>query len=201
MKSLFACLVALAGIPAIAAARPVPETTLPHLEQSRLVGAPIAAAAKAVGDTLVLLGPHGSGAQAIGTFENAVGAPDWNGWSSIDDTTEPDPLWHVSTFQAVDGAYSAWCGDPTIPSCGQPRDEPGGYPNSAEVYLEWRAVVADPTQPCTVTVDAAANIDTEPGYDYVRISCEKRDQPFVDLLLGCVLLLGVETEPDVLHDL
>ena len=116
---------------AAASARPVPETDPPRLGGSRLIGGLIDPAAKAEVDTLILMGPHGSGAPTIGSFETPGGTPDWNGWTSIDYTTDNNLLWHVSTFHAVNGTYSAWCGDPALPSCGQAWDEVGGYPNNS----------------------------------------------------------------------
>ena len=41
--------------------------------------------------------------------------------------------------------------------------------------------MADNSQPCTVTVSAVVNIDTEPGYDYGYITCEKSGGNTVDL--------------------
>ena len=181
MRHLLACLLIGLWLPPAASARPVPETNPPRLGGSRLIGGPIDSAAKAEVDTLILMGPHGSGAPAVGSFETPGGTPDWNGWTSIDYTTDNNPLWHVSTFHAVNGSYSAWCGDPALPSCGQAWDEVGGYPNSSAEYLEWRGTVADNSQPCTVTVSAVVNIDTEPGYDYGYITCEKSGGNTVDL--------------------
>ncbi len=181
MRCLFVCLLMCISLPLGASARPVPAESLSPGGEARLVGGPIGPAAKAEVDTLILMGPHGSGAPAIGSFESPAGSADWNGWTSIDYTTDNDPLWHVSTFHAVNGTFSAWCGDAGLPSCGQAWDEVGGYPNNSADYLEWRGAVIDNSQPCTVTVSAIVNLDTEPGYDYAYISCEKSGGATVDL--------------------
>jgi hypothetical protein len=127
--------------------------------------------AKAVGDTIVLMGPWGSGAPFNGQFENPNGAPAWNGWTSVDNTQPTDSKWHADTYNVVSGAWSAWCGE-DYPSCGG-GDPDGGYGNGYDESLEWRAQVADPALPCTLTVDALLNHDVEPGYDHVWLSVVK----------------------------
>ena len=114
------------GIAAAAAGATDPPPRPQDIRTPGLYGAVIGAdAAKAGGDTLVLMGPHGSGAPLIGTFENAGGGPDWNGWTSVD-ATAPTVHWQASTYQPVAGDWSAWCGDMTIPPC-NPTDPAGGY--------------------------------------------------------------------------
>ncbi|MFO7607874.1 MAG: FlgD immunoglobulin-like domain containing protein [Candidatus Krumholzibacteriia bacterium] len=181
MRVLLTCLLAGLCLPLAAAARPAPEA-VPNLGDARIVGGPVGGPAKAAGDTLVLLGPHGSGAPVIGTFQTVGGTADWNGWSSVDLTADPHLAWHVSTFEAVSGSYSAWCGDAGLPPCaGAPSDQVGGYGNNWAEYLEWRGTVADNSLPCTVTVAALASYDTEAGYDACSITCEKSGGVFVDL--------------------
>ncbi len=184
MRGTFARLCLVVCLPIVAFARPAPDPEPPSLAGVRYMGGPADPAAKAVVDTIVVLGPYGSGATAIGTFETPSGAPDWNGWTSIDETADNYLAWHADTFHAVNGSWSAWCGDPDLPSCGQPWDEVGGYGNNWNEILEWRGAVDDPAQPCTVTVAAVANLDTEPGYDYAFITCEKSSGVFVDLWSG-----------------
>ncbi|MBE0565611.1 MAG: hypothetical protein IH621_06640, partial [Krumholzibacteria bacterium] len=181
MRILLTCLLAGLCLPLAAVARPAPEAVF-NLGDARIVGGPVGGAAKAAGDTLVLLGPHGSGASVIGTFQTASGAPDWNGWTSVDLTADPHLAWHASTFKAVSGSYSAWCGDAGLPPCvGAPWDQVGGYGAGWAEYLEWRGTVADNSLPCTVTVAAVANYDTEAGYDECSITCEKSGGVFVEL--------------------
>ncbi|MFN2369530.1 MAG: T9SS type A sorting domain-containing protein [Candidatus Krumholzibacteriia bacterium] len=134
----------------------------------RIVGA-VPGAAKAAPDTVLIMGPVGSGAPYLGGFQGAGGQPAWNGWTSADLTYRPN-RWHADTYAAVSGAYSAWCGE-GFPSCG-PGDPDGGYGNDYDDSLEWRGVVADPAQPCTVTVGALVNHDVEPGYDHVHLMVE-----------------------------
>ncbi len=131
--------------------------------------------AKASRDTVVLIGPNGSGAAVIGTFEDAGGNAAWNGWSHYDITQKTVPNWHASTYYAVTGVYSAWCGE-NVPSCGG-GDPVGGYVNGYNELLEWRGAVANNSLSCNVTVTANLQHDTEPGYDFSYLSYEKFDQP------------------------
>ncbi len=128
--------------------------------------------AKAVGDTIVLMGPWGSGAFENGQFQTPQGTPAWNGWTSRDLTQSETSYWHADTFQPLAGDWSAWCGDAGFPSCGV-DDEDGGYGNSWDEILEWRGTVADPTAPCTVDVSAQVQVRTEPGYDYCYVTVVK----------------------------
>jgi hypothetical protein len=91
------------------------------------------------------------------------------------------PVWHASTFRAVSGSHSAWCGSPTVTSCG-PGDQDGGYGRHYDEILEWRGIVADAAQPCTLSVSALVNIDTMDGYDYFFASVVTAATPQLDLL-------------------
>jgi len=184
MRGTFARLCLVVCLPAAALARPAPDPEPDRPTGARYVGGPADAVAKAAVDTVVVLGPWGSAAPANGAFETPSGAPDWNGWTTIDNTADNYLAWHADTFHAVTGNWSAWCGDPDLPSCSVGWDEVGGYGNNWNEYLEWRGTVDDPAQPCTVTVSAVANLDTEPGYDYAYITCEKSGSQFVDLWSG-----------------
>lgn len=126
-------------------------------------------ALKAAEDTILVLGPLGSGAPHPGGFEGDSGGPAWNGWTSVDLTVLANH-WHVDAYRAVSGSYSAWCGE-NLPSC-YLTDPDGGYGNNYDDSLEWRGSVADPGLPCTVSVSALANHDTEPGYDYIHLMVE-----------------------------
>ena len=101
---------------------------------------------------------------------------------------QDSPLWHVDTFEAVNGSYSAWCGSFEVISC-VPEDQDGGYGANYDEVLEWRGTVADPTQPCTVSVAAVINIDTMFGYDFFFISCQTATADRINLLI----LDGLET--------
>ncbi|MCP4573679.1 MAG: hypothetical protein GY838_15075 [bacterium] len=132
-----------------------------------------AVTAKAARDTARLIGPPALGPVVNGTFQDAGGAPAWNGWTTLDwtvpDTT--DFTWHVSDYFAINGTYSAYCGDETIPSCG-PGDPVGGYENSWDKLLKWGATVADPGLSTNITVSFAFDVDSESGYDWGRVSRE-----------------------------
>lgn len=134
-------------------------------------GRPASVTKAAVTDTQLIMGPWGSGAPYNGQFQNSVGAPDWNGWTSIDLTQPTETHWQVATYDAIAGTYSAWCGDISFASCDDGLTDPvGGYGNSWKEFLQWRGSVADPLQPCTVDISALISHDTEPGYDYAYIS-------------------------------
>jgi len=91
------------------------------------------------------------------------------------------PLWHVDTFEAVTGTYSAWCGSFEVISCA-PSDQDGGYGASYDEVLEWRGTVTNPALPCTVSVAAVINIDTMWGYDFFFISCQTSMADRINLL-------------------
>ncbi len=136
--------------------------------------------AKASRDTQMIIGPNGSGAEIIGTFQDGSGNANWNGWTHFDVTQPTEIRWQASTYFAVAGTYSAWCGE-DFPSCA-PGDPAGGYGNNYNEMLEWRGVVANNTLSCTVTVTATVQNDTEPGYDYTWLSYEKFDQPLINVV-------------------
>ena len=136
--------------------------------------------AKASRDTVVLIGPNSdTSAQVIGTFEDAVGNASWNGWTHIDLTQKTVPHWQASTYFAVNGTYSAWCGE-DVPSCGG-GDPAGGYVNGYNELLEWRGAVTDNSLSCTVTVTATVQHNTEPNYDWTFLSYETYDGGIIDV--------------------
>ena len=72
--------------------------------------------AKASGDTINLMAArddptNGPGEPAFfGDFEDAAGAPDWNGWTSADLTESDITHWKVSNYNQADPAnHAAWC--------------------------------------------------------------------------------------------
>jgi len=116
-------------------------------------------------DSVFLLGdPENPGQNPVhnGTFEDAAGNPDWAGWTTWDGHA-PDPIgrWQVSPFRAVSGEYSLWCG--------AEFDGDPGYGNDWLTAVVFTHAVADPDAPVTVRWTAQLRIDTEPGYDYVRL--------------------------------
>jgi len=125
-------------------------------------------------DTTLLIGSWASGAPFNGQFQTPSGGPAWNGWTSADLSDPGGNHWIVSTRRAINGVYSAWCGDPDIPSCG-PGDPEGGYGNGWDDIITWQAPVNDPALPCTVRVQAVVALDSEPGYDYGAIYAAAAD--------------------------
>ena len=149
-----------------------PGRDLPGLSAGTgLIHGGVQGAAKAAGDTILLMGPQGSGAPHIGSFETGAGQPAWNGWTSRDDSELDINPWHADSYHAVSGLYSAWCGEARFDAC-DPGDEAGGYGNNYRADLVWRGTVADPLQPCTVTIAAVANLDLEVGYDWSHLQVE-----------------------------
>ena len=143
-------------------------------------------AAKATGDSILLMGPTGSGAPYTGDFEFAAKVLDptdvrAHGWTSVDLTQREGSYWHVSDYFAVNGSYSAFCGDETIPSCDGAIDPVGGYGDNWNELLEYRGTVTDNSVATTVTITATANIFSEPGYDGTTLQVEKFDMGFIDL--------------------
>jgi hypothetical protein len=128
--------------------------------------------AKTAVDTVLLIGPHGSGAWHNGQFETPSGFVDWQGWTGRDMTASPDNPWHVSTYHAEGlnghgaGNSALWCGSMEYPAC-DAYDEDGGYGNNYREVVEFFGTVADPNQPCLVTIDAWLNHHVEDGYDYL----------------------------------
>ncbi|MFH2051043.1 MAG: hypothetical protein ABIK96_01115, partial [bacterium] len=142
-------------------------------DQSLVFGGPVEVV-KAPGDSVLIMGPAGSGAPYDGTFQTPFGTPNWHGWTHHDYTVDGTSHWRASDYQAEGlnghgpGNLAAWCGE-DFPSCGG-ADEPGGYGNAYRDDLVWSAPVANPDQPCTVTIGCRLNYDVEPGYDYVRVA-------------------------------
>ena len=155
---------------AAASARPVDGPARRHAGGESIRGA-VPGAAKAAGDSILVVGPYGSGAPYVGNFESGSwGDPAWHGWTGVDLSAVANP-WHVDTYNAVGGIYSAWCGEARFPSC-EAGDPDGGYGNRYDAVLEWRGAVADTGLPCTVTVGAVVNHDVEPGYDRCTLAVD-----------------------------
>lgn len=142
--------------------------------------------AKTAVDTVLLIGPYGSGSWYNGQFESSNGSPDWNGWTSHDLSVSHANAWHISDYHAEGlnghpaGNSALWCGSMDFPACNA-GDEVGGYGNNYHEIIEWTSVVADPGQPCQVTVEAFLNYDLEYGYDYLYLQAHLSDGNFVHL--------------------
>ena len=145
------------------------------------IGAEIDAAAKAVGDSIVVMGPWHTGAPYNGQFQNPAGQAAWNGWTHYDRTIPDTNHWQVSDYNAFGlhdqgaGNLAAWCGSDVFSAC-DASDTLGGYGASWNDALVWTAPVADAGLPATVTIDAWLNIDVEPGYDFVYLEAVSAGQ-------------------------
>ncbi len=132
-----------------------------------------AQAGKAARDTVVLIGPWGSGAQINGQFQDPTGLIAWNDWTHYDVTKPTVTHWHLSTMYADNlpggaGNTAAWCGDPDLPLCGE-EDLIGGYGPDYNDMIEFFGTVGDKNLGASVNFSAYANIDSETGYDYTYL--------------------------------
>jgi len=121
-------------------------------------------------DTILLLGPWGSGALSNGQFQDQSGQPDWNGWTSVDYTQPTNTHWSISDYNAdnlntTPNNLAAYCGDEILSSCDE-LDPVGGYGNNYNESIKFLFSVEDRMADCLVTVSGIFNHNTEPGYDY-----------------------------------
>jgi len=162
---------------------PRPAPARGHVEVIR--GGP-ADPAKALSDTVLVMGPWSSGAPANGQFETAGGLPAWNGWTHADQSARTASAWHVSDYNAAylnghsPGNLAAYCGDEGIPACA-PDDTAGGYFDNWFEVLQWEESVADPSAGCRLEVDAWLNYDLEPGYDELSLRLVLGDGSVIEL--------------------
>ena len=112
-------------------------------------------------------GPGGTPPQVSGTFEDAAGQADWNGWTSEDASVQADIFWQISDFHAPSGEYAYWCGTWF-------GDDPG-YGNNWRQILEFVHTVDDPSAASTVHWTATMRVDCEPSYDYVYLEIQRGD--------------------------
>ena len=138
-------------------------------------------AGKATRDTVVLIGPWGSGAPFNGQFEDQYGQPAWNGWTHWDVTQPTVSHWQISDYFAAElgadpqpGNLAAWCGDLSFEAC-TGQDAEGGYGNNWNDMLEFRQQVGNPALAVAVTFTAYVNIDSEPTYDYTHVKYESEN--------------------------
>ncbi len=165
-------LLALAAATA-AGAKPQPQPRLvPVAEYVPDVPAAVGAAV----DTVYLLGGPGA---LDGRFEDALGDPDPQGWTSVDLTQATSTHWQVSTFEAdvlvpsVPGNHAWWCGDFFEPCF--PDDPPEGFGNYWDDRLVWTAAVPAPQQGVTVRVRARVGYGIEPGEDWFSLDAWRGD--------------------------
>ncbi len=149
---------------------------------------------KAGGDTINLMAatndptnnvdPRDGGLEPYydGDFEDDLGHPDWNGWTSYDITQPVESHWNVSNYNQPDPAnYAAWCGKIDIAPCSD-DDPPGGYGNNWHDLIEFKSTVPNPGSSSTVTITATLIHDSEPGYDYTFVSYRFQGEVFADIL-------------------
>lgn len=122
-------------------------------------------------DTLVLIGPWGSGAPVNGQFQDTSGDADWNAWTHWDETQPTITHWHASGYNAENlsgglNNLAAFCGDATYEACDS-TDPVGGYGNNWNDILEFSFTVSDKNTESTMEVSGVFNSNTEPGYDFV----------------------------------
>lgn len=127
--------------------------------------------AKAIGDTIDLMGPGGLYPYR-GDFETAAPRPGaggylTDGWTAVEEASVT-PYWQVES-EAEGGV--AWCGDHSFPACGN-GGPIGGYGNLCWEVLEFRKAVPDAA---TVRIQADLRYDTEPVNDYMFLSCIKEN--------------------------
>jgi len=141
-------------------------------------------AAKAVVDTVTLMGPYGIYPYR-GDFETAAARPGGegllpDGWTSRDMTAKANE-WHVDTWRNPFHGSAAWCGRLALDSCGA-ADPAGGYSNDWYSVLEFRKTV-EPVA-TTVRVQASLQYDCEPGYDYLRLQRRTAAAPDFEAVAG-----------------
>ena len=123
---------------------------------------------KARADTVYILGGPD---RLDGKFQDASGAPDWQGWTHLDLTAPTAVNWNCSDYhcQNLDPEtvpnHAWWCGTYFDDDCGS--GDFGGYGNDWLEYLDWTGSVLNPTTSVSVTVNAMVNHDSEPDWDFL----------------------------------
>ena len=108
------------------------------------------------------------------TFDDGLGGPDPQGWTTLDFTAVADTFFHVDDFHGLNGGdhgglvpiqglQSLWCGTRVSGSASQYADE--GYGNS------WNQRFESVAFPVTgdVTMDYLISYDSEPIYDWTYV--------------------------------
>ncbi|MDX2472871.1 MAG: FlgD immunoglobulin-like domain containing protein [Candidatus Krumholzibacteria bacterium] len=126
--------------------------------------------AKALGDTLVLVGPWGSGAVWNGQFEDAAGEPSWGAWTAEDQTERQVNHWQINAADpGLPGALSAWCGDASLLPC-DAADPTGGYGNNWHEVIEYRLAIGNADSSTVVQVEGDLQYSLEAGYDWLGLA-------------------------------
>lgn len=152
----------------VLAADPADETVLSRADgryaKTRIGHGGVVSQNKARADTVYLIGGPG---RDDGKFQDATGAPDWEGWTHLDKTAPTVSAWHCDTFnsQNLDGGtvpnHAWWCGETFDNPCGP------GYGDDYLEYLDWLGTVPNPTASVTVTINAMLNHHVEQDWDFV----------------------------------
>jgi len=176
MRSFVACLLSLLLPVAVAEAAPRTQPQpLPQISTGQDVltstGTGMRSKNSAAPDSFCLYGGPGSieGKFATG-FPEVV--PDEQGWTGID-VTEGEIYWQRSTFYAENlnghgaGNHAMWCGQ-TLAHQPSWADAPG-YGNNWNAILAFRQPVSDPSVGQVVDLEFFFNLESEPGYDFLRV--------------------------------
>lgn len=137
-----------------------------------------AAPSKAVVDTFYILGGPD---RLDGKFEDATGAPDWNGWTHRDLNVSLENHWHVSNYWAagLNGHgpenYALVCVDEDIPACDAP-DTVGGVGTDWFDDIQWSGIVSNPLDSVTVRLTAFMHYDlADIDWDFLELHIVRGD--------------------------
>ena len=114
-------------------------------------------------------------------FSFGTAAPDWQGWTTIDETAQPGPYFHVASglneldggtfgqLLPLEGAQSVWCGaSPQAPFCGYATLP--GYGNGWKQY--WTFCYEHTEVIVTAWLHYLIFWDSEPGYDQTVVQVQ-----------------------------
>jgi hypothetical protein len=102
-------------------------------------------------------------------FDDPMGGPDTEGWTSFDFTEQADTFFHVSDFSGVmtgpplAGSQSLWCGTEDLTGTCNSL-----YPGYGSRWIQLFESVAFPVTG-NVPVEFMAHYDSEAGYDFTRL--------------------------------
>jgi hypothetical protein len=133
-------------------------------------------AAKALGDTVDLMGPYKLN-PGLNYFAGDFQTPTQTarpggtgvlggGWTGVDETHQPN-YFHLDTYHNPFTGNAAWCGDIGIVPCDE-TDVAGGYLGNWNSVLEFRKTVGVGVA-TDVRVQADMQYDSEPEYDYTYL--------------------------------
>lgn len=176
LASFLLCLTLLLGVASNALSRPsdrepAGEATPRLLPFDDLLAPPPPSTKVAVTESLTVYGGPGT---LDGKFQDGVGQPDWQGWTTVD-RTDIESLWQVSTYLADNlgaqgaGNHALWCGRAETQVSGWATAP--GYGNNWLQDLIWSSgPLADPDSAQVVQLDFLFNHDLEPAYDFFSVA-------------------------------